>query len=170
MGARQARIAQGILANLEGQGALPVGLVPIIHTQSAAAGATTQAHTPSATPTPAAPAPRTTTPASGSTTPASGSTTPARRVTPPARRVTPPASRQNSTPVYVLENGSLANVAPRGVSIAQGTYTVDQINALQRLSENLRESLGKLFQPKPKLYKQVSISGVNTRPTYFEIG
>ena len=57
MGARQARIAQGILANLEGQGALPVGLVPIIHIQSAAAGTTTQAHTTTETPTaPVAPA------------------------------------------------------------------------------------------------------------------
>ena len=58
MGARQARIAQGIIANLETQGLVPAGFVPIIHTQSAAAGATTQAHTPSATPAPAAPAPR----------------------------------------------------------------------------------------------------------------
>lgn len=45
MGPRQARIAQGILANFETQGLVPAGFVPIIHTQSAAAGVTTQAHT-----------------------------------------------------------------------------------------------------------------------------
>jgi len=50
MGARQARIAQGIIANLETQGLVPAGFVPIIHTQSAAAGTTTQAHTPTAAP------------------------------------------------------------------------------------------------------------------------
>jgi hypothetical protein len=53
MGARQARIAQGILANLETQGLVPAGFVPIIHVQNAAAGVTTQAHT--ITETPAAP-------------------------------------------------------------------------------------------------------------------
>jgi len=98
MGARQARIAQGIIANLETQGLVPAGFVPIIHTQSAAAGTTTQAHTPTAAPSrPAAPpAPKTPAPK----TPATKASTPTRSGQPSFLRGAlnnfgPPAPRKN---------------------------------------------------------------------------
>ena len=99
MGARQSRIAQGIIANLETQGLVPAGFVPIIHTQSAAAGTTTQAHTPTAAPSPPV-APVAPPPPALKTPPAK--TPPAK--TPPAK--TPPAK----TPPVTF----LSGVLPQG--------------------------------------------------------